>query len=200
MSEADFERKLQQDSFEVKLDINVDIRLNKGYVNIGYLKYPQNQKFMCASVIFWYATRILWLAQSTENYEMLELFDRYFDLSNSMELVLNPMNNKLVKLYSIGTPNNFNFNLDYEGYALGGMFARDIPEVTLYSFFALHKYFTQHILPKNENIDFYNGMNNMINAFMNTDLRNAEPTSVRRLIMGCSVELAFKKMGFKYNG
>ena len=84
MNEDDFEIKIQQDSFEVKLDINVDIKLNKGYVNINYLKCPQDKKFMCASVIFWYATRILWLAQSTENYEMLELFDRYVAISNSM--------------------------------------------------------------------------------------------------------------------
>lgn len=192
MNEDDFEIKIQQDSFEVKLDINVDIKLNKGYVNINYLKCPQDKKFMCASVIFWYATRILWLAQSTENYEMLELFDRYVAISNSMEFTLNPSSNKFVNIYSIGTLNDYNFNLDYDGFAFGGMFAKDIPEVTLYSFFILYKYFTQYILPKKENIEFYNGMDNMLNAFNNTDLRNANMVKVRQLIMNCAIELAFE--------
>ena len=192
MNEDDLARKIYQDGFEAKLDINVDIKHNKGYVNIEYLKYPQERKFMCASLIFWFTARILRLAQSTENYEMLELLTEYSTLSNSMELITEPLNNKLVKLYSIGTPDKFNFNLDYAGYALGGMFAKEIPEVTFYSFFALYKYFTQYLLPKSDNIDFYNGMDNMLKAFMNTDLRNANPIKVRNLIMGCAVELAFE--------
>ena len=72
------------------------------------------------------------------------------------------------------------------------MFAKDIPEVTLYSFFILYKYFTQYILPKKENIEFYNGMDNMLNAFNNTDLRNANMVKVRQLIMNCAIELAFE--------
>lgn len=192
MNEDDLIRKIQQDSFEVELNINVDIKLNKSYVNITYLKAPQDQKFMCASLIFWYTTRILWLAQSTEKYEMLELFTKYADISNSMELMPELMNSRFIKLYSTGTSDNFNFNLDYKGYFLGGIFANDIPEITFYGFFALYKYFTQYVLPKNENIDFYDGMDNMLKAFMNTDLRNANPVKVRKLIMDCAIELAFE--------
>ena len=39
---------------------------------------------MCASLLLWTATRILWLAKSSQNYEMIDLYNKLQELSNSL--------------------------------------------------------------------------------------------------------------------
>lgn len=191
MNEQELANNIINDSFEVIFDVNVDIKQNRYYINAQYSKVPKNLHFMCASLLLWTATRILWLAKSTQNYEMIDLYSRLQELSNSMYLCNTPLNNKHVKIFCIGTTDKYNFNLDYEGFAFGGMFAKDIPIITLYSFFALFKYIASELLPIEQNMEFYNGLMQILNELIEYNLENATPIQMRQICMGNAVHLAY---------
>ena len=194
MNEQELQRNLMNDSFNIHLDINVDIKQNKSSINIKYFKSPQNLKFMCASLLLQTATRILWIAKSSQNDEIIDLYRQFQEISNSIKLINTPLNNKFIKISSIGTINEYSYNLDYKGFAFGGLFAKDIPIITLYSFLALFKYINTVLLPLEKNKEFYDDLMSILNNIIYYRLENVTQIEMRQMCMGYSISLAYEDM------
>jgi len=192
MESQELEKKISQDSFKIFLDINVDMNNNIGYVNTQYKIVPKDLKFMCASLLLYTATRILWLAKSNQEYGVLTLYRDFVAISEDINISQYPSNNKYVNIYCEGTLEKYNFNLDYKGFILGGIFAKNIPELTIYSFFTLFKYIYTELLPIKQNNKFYNKIIKTLEEIADYSLENATQLQIKQICMGNAISLAYE--------
>ena len=59
----------------------------------------------------------------------------------------------------------------------------------------MYKYFTDYLLPKRENIDFYEDVDEILRVFMDTNFANASPMIMRELCLKSAMNVAYQYVG-----